>query len=92
MKIRISKELNNIYKKQHKNFDYAVTPILDNLDPESYVNCFNIVRGFELNGDKCEVSIGDNLTERIVADLEMDKLDNRTAELLLWLGAIFPEV
>lgn len=92
MKVKISKKLNDIYQKQHKNYDYAVTSVLDNFDPESYAICFNIVKEFELDGDKCEISIGDELTGRIVDDLEIDNLDNRTAELLLWLGVIFPEV
>ena len=92
MKVNISQKLNDIYKKQHKNFDYAVTAILDNFDPESYVTCFNSVKKFELDGERCEIIIGDKLTKRIVDDLEIDKLDDKTAELLLWLGVIFPEV
>lgn len=92
MKVNISQKLDDVYKKQHKNFDYAVATILDSFDPESYIICFNIVEKFELDGERCEIIIGDKLAERIVNDLEIDELDDKTAELLLWLGVIFPEV
>ena len=92
MKVRISKRLIEIYKKQHKNYDYAISSALDNFDSESYTKCFEIVKEFGLDGELCEINLGDELVERIVDDLEIDNLDNRTAELLLWIGAILPEV
>lgn len=92
MIISISNILKDCYIKQHKNYDYAVSSVLDNLDPESFIRCFEIVKQFELDGDLCEINLGDELVERIVDDLEIDMLDNRTAELLLWIGAILPEV
>jgi len=92
MKVRISKELSDLYEKQHKNFDYAVASALDNFDPVSFITCFKIVNDFELDGKKCEINLGDELAERIVSDLEIDNLDDKTAELLLWIGAVLPEV
>lgn len=92
MKLIVSKKLNDLYNKQHKNFDYAVASALDNFDPDSFVTCFKIIKGFELDGEKCEINIGDELAERIVTDLEMDSLDGKTAEILLWIGAVLPEV
>ena len=92
MKVRISKKLNDIYRKQHKNFDYAISSILDNLDPDSYVSSFEIVKGFELEGEEVDINIGEDVAKRIIADLEMDSLDNMIVELLLWIGVIFPEV
>lgn len=92
MKVMVSKKLNDLYKKQHKNFDYAITSAMDNFDPESFITCFKIVNRFELDGEKCEIKIGDELAERIVSDLEMDSIDGKTAEILLWIGAVLPEV
>ena len=37
MKLIVSKKLNDLYNKQHKNFDYAVASALDNFDPDSFV-------------------------------------------------------
>ncbi len=92
MKISISFSLNEIYKKQHKNYDYSIASVLDNLDPDSFINCFEIVKEFELEGNKCEINIGDEVAKRISDDLELPFIDGRTVELLLWMGAILPEV
>ena len=37
----------------------------------------NIVKKFELDGERCEIIIGDKLAERIVNDLEIDELDDK---------------
>lgn len=92
MKVMISKKLKAVYKEQHKNSDYAITSILDNFDPESYLTCFGLIKGFELDGEKCDICIGDKLAKRIAEDLSMDTVDDRTIELLLWIGVLFPEV
>ncbi len=92
MKVKISKKLEEIYKKQHKNFDYAITSALDNFDPDSFVTCFEIVEDFKVSGDKCEITIGDNVAERIISDLERTSLDGKDVEILLWIGAVLPEV
>lgn len=92
MKTMISKKLKAVYKEQHKNYDYAITSILDNFDPECYLACINLIKNFELDGEKSDVNIGDKLTKRIAEDLSLDTVDDRTIELLLWVGALFPEV
>lgn len=92
MIVNISKTLRDLYKKQHKNFDYAIASALDNFDPVSFVSCFKIVNIFELDGEKCRINIGDELVKRIISDLEMNNLDDNTVELLLWVGAVLPEV
>ncbi len=92
MKYMISKKLKAIYKEQHKNYDYAISSIMDNFDPDSYLACFEIIKSFELEGEKCEICIGDKLVERISADLNMDTLNDMTVEILLWIGVMFPEV
>ena len=81
-----------VYKEQHKNYDYAITSILDNFDPECYLTCFGLIKDFELDGEKCDINIGDKLSKRIAEDLSLDIVDDRTIELLLWVGALFPEV
>ena len=92
MKVMISRKLYDIYKKQHKNFDYAVTSVLDNLDPESYIECFRAVDSFDLNGEKCQIELGNVVSEQIMNDLKINTVDDKTAELLIWMGAVLPEV
>lgn len=92
MNVTISKKIFDLYKKQHKNFDYAVNSALDNLDPDAFVTCFGAVKQFELAGEKCQIELGKDVSARILSDLEITSLDNKTAELLIWLGGILPEV
>ncbi len=92
MKVRISKKLSDLYGEQHKNFDYAINSALNSFDPDSFVTCFNIVNNFELDGEKCEIKLGNELVGRIASDLGTDNLDDKIVELLLWIGAVFPEV
>mgnify|MGYP003299276758 CR=1 FL=1 len=92
MNVMISKKLKTIYKEQHKNYDYAITSILDNFDPECYLTCFGLINEFELDGEKCDICIGDKVGKKISEDLNIDIVDDRTIELLLWIGALFPEV
>ena len=92
MKIQISLALEKIYKKQHKNYDYMVLSVLDNLDPQSYQECFKIVRNFDLGKDRTSIQIGDGVIQRIKDDFEVDAVDEMTIVLLLWVGAILPEV
>lgn len=92
MQIKVSKGIKDIYKSQHKNYDYAIGSALDNFDPESFVKCFKIVKSFKLGGESEEISLGDGIVERIKSDLEQDNIDQKTIELLLWVGAILPEV
>lgn len=92
MKVQISKSLYDIYEKQHKSFDYAVDKITDGFDPESYLLCIDMVDKFVLDGDKVEISLGEQLVNKLTGSLSITGFDDKTAELLLWLGAIFPEV
>ena len=92
MKVMISQKLKTVYKEQHKNYDYAISSILDNFDPKCYLTCFSLIKEFELDGEKCEICIGDKLAKRIAEDLSIDTINDRTIELLLWIGVLFPEV
>lgn len=92
MEVKISKKLNDIYNAEHKNMDYEIEFVLDSLDPVSYKECFSMVKTFDLQGSKCVVSIGNNIVDRVLSDLELDEVDDNTFELLLWIGAALPEV
>lgn len=92
MKVKISRKLKEAYEGQHKNFDYEINFILDSLDPESYAACFKMVKAFGLDGEKVDINLSDEVAERIISDLEMESLNQETVELLLWMGAVLPEV
>lgn len=88
----VSKHLVDIYREQHKNYDYAITSALDSLDPESYIEAFKIIDEFKLKGETAEIKIGNAVAEKIKNDLEVEELEATTVEILLWIGAILPEV
>lgn len=92
MKVKVSSELNDIYKRQHKNFDYAISSALNYVDPDSFIDCFEIVNGFEIKGVPIEIEIGDDLVNRLKNDFCIKTVDDKTVVILLWLGAILPEV
>ena len=92
MKVKISKKLNEIYSKQHKNYDYAVSSAMNYMDPDSFAHCFEMVDVFKVEGDQINIEISDNLSDRIKADFGFNELDDKTIGLLVWLGAILPEV
>ena len=92
MTFQISEKLRDLYHNQSKNYEYAIDQIMNSFDPESFVECFRIVNGFDTIGDKCEINISDSLVDNMIKDLGLEHLDHKTVELVLWLGAVFPEV
>lgn len=51
-----------------------------------------MVKAFALDDEKVDINLGDEVAERIVSDLEMESLHQEPVELLLWMGAVLPEV
>lgn len=92
MQVNISKKLIQLYKEQHKNYDYAVDFILDSMDPNSLKKCFKLVNNFELDGEKDCIEVSDELIQRILSDLNVELLPDKITELLIWMGAAFPEI
>lgn len=90
--VNVSKCLVDLYKKQHKNYDYAITSALDSFDPESYIEAFRIIDSFKLKGETIMIRIGNAVAEKIKKDLEIEELEDTTVEILLWIGAVLPEV
>lgn len=88
----VSKRLVDLYREQHKNYDYAISSALDSLDPESYIEAFKIIDQFKLKGETIDIKIGTTVAEKIKKDLEVEELESVTVEILLWIGAILPEV
>ena len=90
--IIVSEQLVELYIKLHKNYDYAINQALDSFDPESYIESFRIIETFKIKGEPAVIKIGNSVVEKIKTDLEIEELEDTTVELLLWIGAIFPEV
>ena len=90
--VTVSLRLVDLYNKQQKNYDYAISSALDCLDPKSYIEAFRCVDSFKLKGETTVIKIGDTVAEKIKNDLEIETLEAATIEMLLWIGVILPEV
>ena len=92
MKISISEAIVGIYKKSHRNINSAVITMLDSFDPKNYIQCFADLQSFELKGKKADIELGSETVSRIIEDFELEEIDIKIAEVLIWMAATFPEV
>lgn len=92
MEVRISAELQQIYIKNHKNYDMALMTLLDSLDQEAYKKAFEIINPISLKGDVITIKIGGSALNQIKETFECEEVNNDFANLLLWIAVLFPEV
>lgn len=90
MEIKVSEELIIIYKKNNKNWNYAIDFLLNSIDPFCYKDTFKIFKELELEGEKINIEIITNVAERIKKDF--DYIDSELVETLMWIALMFPEV
>lgn len=90
MDVKISKELNEEYTKQHKNFNYALSFLLDSVDRVAARNALSLLA---VPDHQCslDISIDDSSIEKIKNWLQLSPDDN-VIEKLLVVSLMFPEV
>lgn len=92
MDVNVSVELQQIYKKNHKNYDIALMTLLDSLDQETYKIAFEIINPVSLKGDVTTIKLGNAVIEQIKDTFECKDVSNDLIHLLLWIAVLFPEV
>lgn len=92
MKVKISSELKNLYTKGHKNYNYCLNFLLSSLDLSVCSKAMELIKVFELQGEKVEVDIDDSIIDKFNRIFESDIDYQDYIEKLLWIAIFFPEV
>ncbi len=92
MKVKVSKSIDEIYKECHRNYDYAIESIINGFDPKSCEKAMAAVQGIRTIGDSVEVEISDDIITSIKEMMNRKDVSEDIIELLLWMGAVFPEI
>ena len=92
MKIKVYKDIYNLYIKSHKNFDYAIDGILNSFDPECYEDALANILELKLNCERVELEISENIVRKIREALNLDKVKDELIEVLVWVAVLFPEI
>ena len=90
MRVKISKELKQLYDTSKKEPEYSLQFIADSMDPDCCAAV--LVQKFSISDDVCEIAISDHLVEVLKQELNLGEISNMLLEALLWVAILFPEV
>ena len=92
MRVKISKELKQLYDTSKKEPEYSLQFIADSMDPDCCAAAAVLVQKFSISDDVCEIAISDHLVEVLKQELNLGAISNMLLEALLWVAILFPEV
>ena len=90
MKLMVSTKLIDSYKANSKNPNYSLSFLLNSIDPSVCADGLGLVETFKLAGAAVEYEFDDK-NIRVMQQL-FGKADSTTAERLLWVALLFPEI
>ena len=90
MQVQVSKKLIAEFAEQKKNPNYALSFILDSMNPDACVEGIKMVDVFSINGET-EGFIIDAKNAKLLTQI-YDEIDATIVERLLWIALLFPEI
>lgn len=90
MQVQVSKKLIAAFTEQRKNPNYALSFILDSMDPYACVEGLKLVDVFSFNGETEAITI-DTKNVKLI-QLTYGEVDAAVVEKLLWIALLFPEI
>ena len=91
MTINISKKIVELYDKTGKNPNSCLSFILESIDPDASSSTMSLIEECAFSGEKISFSVDDNNIKYIKALFGKDNIE-LTAERLLWVALLWPEI
>ena len=90
MQVQVSKKLLAAFSEQKKNPNYALSFVLNSMDPDSCTEGLKLVDVFSFNSETEAINIDAKNVKLI--QLTYDEVDTAIVERLLWIALLFPEI
>ncbi len=90
MKLELNSKLINSYKEHGKNPNYALSFMLNSMDPKTCVEGIELVDTFSIAGDVVEFQIDDKNARAIKSIF--GTVNAVIVTKLLWTALLFPEI
>ena len=90
MQVQVSKKLIAAFAEQRKNLNYALSCVLDSIDPNVCVEGIKMVDVFSIDGETDCITIDAKNTKLLMQTY--NEIDAAIVERLLWIALLFPEI
>ena len=90
MQVQVSKKLIAAFAEQCKNLNYALSFVLDSIDPNVCVEGIKMVDVFSIDGETDCITIDAKNTKLLMQTY--NEIDTAIVERLLWIALLFPEI
>lgn len=90
MIVEVNSKLVAMYKEHSKNPNYALSFILNSMDPDTCIEGIALVDGFTIPGESTGIEI-DEKNARAIKSI-FGAADSATVTKLLWVAMLFPEI